>query len=291
MYNMTMKFDIRKDLKTLIVIAFAATLMAVNIKTFVRAGNLFPGGANGLTILTQQLFNLTTGYTPPFTFVNILINAFPVYIGFRYIGKKFSIYSIVMILLTSVLTDLIPGFDVTHDILLISVFGGIINGIAVSICLLSGATSGGTDFISIYLSEKKGIDSFNIILGFNSLILITAGAIFGWDRALYSIIFQYSSTVVIRMLYLKFQQSTLFIVTTKPAEVCEQIYSICRHGATVINGEGAFEHSQKKVVYSVISRSDSGKVMKAIKQIDPGAFINVIKTERMAGRFYFKKEE
>ena len=286
-----MKFDLRKDLRTLFVIVFAAVMMAVNIKTFVRAGGLYPGGVNGLTILIQRIVELLTGFTPPFSVINITLNAVPVYIGFKYIGKKFTAYSILMIILTSVLTDLVPGFAVTEDTLLISIFGGIINGTAISLCLLSGATSGGTDFISIFLSERKGMDSFNIILAFNAIILIAAGALFGWDKAMYSIIFQFAATVVIRSLYLKFQQATLFVVTMKPHEVSETIYEISNHGATIINGEGSFGHSEKHVVYSVIARSDSRDVVKAIKETDPEAFVNVLRTEKLSGYFYYKKEE
>jgi uncharacterized membrane-anchored protein YitT (DUF2179 family) len=76
-----------------------------------------------------------------------------------------------MIVLNSIFTDIIPARIITEDTLLISIFGGIINGLAISICLNSGATSGGTDFISIFLSERRGIDSFNIILGFNAVII------------------------------------------------------------------------------------------------------------------------
>ncbi|MBP3809653.1 MAG: YitT family protein [Clostridiales bacterium] len=286
-----MKFDLRKDLKTLFVIAFAAVMMAVNIKTFVRAGGLYPGGVNGLTILIQRIVEMVFGYTPPFTVINFVLNAVPVYIGFKYIGKKFTAYSILMIILTSVLTDLVPGFAVTEDTLLISIFGGIINGTAISLCLLSGATSGGTDFISIFLSERKGVDTFNVILGFNALILIAAGALFGWDKAMYSIIFQFASTVVIRALYLKFQQSTLFVVTMKPQEVSAKIYEVSNHGATIINGEGSFGHSEKHIVYSVIARADSREVVKAIKETDPEAFINVLRTDKLSGYFYYKKED
>lgn len=286
-----MKFDLKKDLKTLIVITFAAVMMAVNIKTFVRAGGLYPGGVNGLTILIQHTVDLIFGYTPPFSLINLLLNAVPVYIGFKYIGKKFTAYSILMIILTSVLTDMIPGFAVTQDTLLISIFGGIINGTSISLCLLSGATSGGTDFISIFLSERKGVDTFNIILAFNALILIAAGALFGWDKAMYSIIFQFASTVVIRTLYLKFQQSTLFIVTMKPQEVSERIYEVSNHGATIIDGEGSFEHGQKHIVYSVVARADSREVVKAVKQTDPDAFINVLRTDKLSGYFYYKKED
>lgn len=84
---------------------------------------------------------------------------------------------------------------------MISIFGGIINELVISICLLVNATTGGTDFIAIYLSEKKGVDSFHIVLELNVVILASAGLLFGWDKALYSIIFQYASTQVLHTLY------------------------------------------------------------------------------------------
>ena len=223
--------------------------------------------------------------------MNLLLNSVPIYIGYKFIGKKFTIYSCLMIVLTSVLTDLLPAYAITQDILLISVFGGILNGLAISLCLLMGATSGGTDFIAIYLSEKKGVDSFNVILGLNIVILSAAGVLFGWDKALYSILFQYASTQVLHSLYKKFQQGTLFIVTDKPKEVCSAIYQISNHGATILEGEGSFENCERKVVYSVVSSAETKKVIRAVKNIDTNAFINVIKTQELKGHFYQKPEE
>ena len=188
-----MEFDLKKDGKRIIVICLAAVLMAVNIKTFVRAGGLYPGGATGLTILIQRVFEIFFHITLPYTAINLLLNAIPIYIGFRYIGKKFTLYSCLMIVLTSVLTDIIPAYAITYDTLLISIFGGIINGLVISLCLLMNATTGGTDFISIYLSSKRGMDSWNLVLGLNVIILSMAGFLFGWEKALYSIIFQYAS--------------------------------------------------------------------------------------------------
>ena len=117
--------------------------------------------------------------------------------------------------------------------LLLSVFGGIINGAVVSMCLLADATSGGTDFIAIFLSDKKGVDSFNVILGVNVVILSVAGLLFGWEKALYSIIFQYVSTQVLHMLYKKYQQATLFVVTNHAKEVCEVIFKISNRNRIV----------------------------------------------------------
>ena len=182
------KTAIAQSALTFLAVTVGAFLMALNTKTFVSTGGLYPGGITGLTILLQRACNMAFHVTPPFTPINLLLNVVPVYIGFRYIGKQFTLYSCVMIVLNSVFTDLIPDSVITQDVLLISIFGGILNGVAISICLNAGATSGGTDFISIYLSEKSNMDSFYLILGFNAVILCIAGILFGWDKALYSIL-------------------------------------------------------------------------------------------------------
>lgn len=286
-----MKFNVKDDMKRIIVIIIAALLMAGNIKTFVRAGGLYPGGATGLTILIQRAALMFCNVQIPYTLVNVVLNAIPVYIGFRFIGKKFTLYSCLMILLTGVFTDIIPETAITYDTLLISIFGGIINGFAISICLLMGATTGGTDFIAIFLSERKGMDSWNMVLALNVLILVAAGLMFGWDKALYSIIFQFVSTQTLHMLYRKYQQQTLFVVTNRPQEVCTAIASTTNHGATVLEGEGSYEHCERNVVYSVVSRAESKRVIQSVRQVDPAAFINAIRTEQLAGRFYQKPEE
>ena len=227
----------------------------------------------------------------PYTLVNVILNAVPVYIGFRFIGKKFTLYSCLMIFLTGFFTDIIPGWTITYDTLLISIFGGMINGLVISICLMMNATTGGTDFIAIYLSDKKGVDSFNIVLGLNAVILVAAGILFGWDKALYSIIFQYASTQVLHVLYKKYQQKTLFVVTNHLQEISNAIAEVSNHGATILEGEGSYEHCERYVVYSVVSSAESEKVIKAVRETDPQAFINAIRTEQVSGRFYQKPAE
>ncbi|MBQ6551222.1 MAG: YitT family protein, partial [Lachnospiraceae bacterium] len=141
-------------------------------------------------------------------------------------------------------------------------------------------------FISIWLSQKEGVDTFNLIFGINAGILLLAGFLFGWDKALYSIIFQFASTQVLHIMYKKYQQNTLFIITEKSAEVTEMIYRLTHHGATIINGEGAYEHSEREIVYSIVSSAECKKVVEQVRKIDENAFINVMKTERVEGYFY-----
>lgn len=286
-----MKTEVKESIKKILVICFASFLMALNIKSFVRTGGLYPGGATGLALLIQRAADMFLHITIPYTIVNILLNAIPVYIGFRFIGKKFTMYSCLMIVLTSVLTDIIPGYAITYDTLLISIFGGLINGFVIGLCLHMNATTGGTDFIAIYLSEKKEIDSWNVVLGINVVILAAAGVLFGWDKALYSIIFQYTSTQVVHILYRKYQHETLFIVTNKATKVYEVISKMSNHGATIMEGEGSYEHQERKIVYSVVSSAQSKSIIREVKKADPHAFVNAIKTEQIAGRFYQKPNE
>lgn len=286
-----MRTEAKESIKKILVICLASFLMALNIKSFVRTGGLYPGGATGLALLIQRAADMFLHITIPYTIVNILLNAIPVYIGFRFIGKKFTMYSCLMIVLTSVLTDIIPGYAITYDTLLISIFGGLINGFVIGLCLHMNATTGGTDFIAIYLSEKKEIDSWNVVLGINVVILAVAGVLFGWDKALYSIIFQYTSTQVVHILYRKYQHETLFIVTNKATEVYEVISKMSNHGATIMEGEGSYEHQERKIVYSVVSSAQSKSIIREVKKADPHAFVNAIKTEQIAGRFYQKPNE
>lgn len=272
-------------------VVIASVIMAVNINTFVMTGGLYPGGVTGLTLLIQRFGESFFGLHLSFAVVNILLNLIPIYIGFRYIGKKFTMYSCLMIGLTAFLIDVIPDHIVTEDILLISIFGGIINGIAVSLCLRSDTTAGGTDFIAIFLSQKKGIDAWNIILGFNIAQLAVAGLLFGWDKALYSIIFQYTSTQLIQMLYTRFQKKTLFIVTTKPQEVSSIIFEKSHHGATLLRGEGSYEGHERYIVYSVVSSDESKRVVRAVRSVDPQAFVNTFKTDELKGFFYQRPTE
>ena len=283
--------NVSKEVKRIIICCIASCIIAVNIRTFVRTGGLFPGGANGLTLLIQSIFDRYLHITIPYTAINVLLNAIPVYIGFRFIGKKFTLCSCLVIFLTGFLTDSLPAYTITSDILLISIFGGLINGFAISLCLKCDATTGGTDFIAIFLSERKGMDAWNLVLGLNVLILAVAGLLFGWDKALYSIIYQYASTQVLHTLYKKYQQQTLFIVTNHPRAVCDAISQVSHHGATILQGEGSYELEERNMVYSVVSSAESKHVIKAVREVDEHAFINAIKTSQLSGRFYQKPED
>lgn len=287
----SLKEALKKDVVRLAVVLLAAFVMAVNINSFVNAGGLYPGGATGLTIIIQRIARKFFSIAIPFTPINVILNSVPVYIGFRFIGKRFTLFSMIMVVANGIFVDLLPHFAFTNDELLAAVFGGLLNAVAITMCLNVDATSGGTDFISIFLSQKKGIDAFPYILAGNTVILAIAGYLFGWDKALYSMIFQFVTTTALHTLYRTYQQKTLFIITDIPDQVCSLIYDTCGHGATLIDGEGSFAHKNKKIVYSIVSASDTRKLIPKIKELDPGAFINSVRTEEITGNFYMRPRD
>lgn len=270
----------------LFVVVIASILFAWNLCCFAKTANLFPGGFAGLSLLLQEIIFKFLHIRIPYTIFNIVLNLFPIYIAFKYIGRKFTLYSILTIFLSSIFVDILPHYIFTQDILLVSVFGGLINGFAISLCLNVGATTGGTDFISIFLSQQKGIDAWNYILLGNAIMLIIAGALFGWPIALYSIIYQFCSTQIIQMLYKRYKKETLFIISDKSDKIYHAIKELTNHDATLFKGIGCYEEKEKTLIYSVINAEAKRQLIPLIRSIDPHAFINIVKTEELSGRFH-----
>lgn len=275
-----------KTSKRIVLVLLGATLMALNINTFVHSGNLFPGGFTGLSLLLQEVFLKFANINVPYSVLSYALNIAPVIIGFLFIGKKFTLYSVLMIIVSSLLTDILPGLNLTNDILLCSIFGGILNGVAISLCLFAGSSSGGTDFIAIFISEKTGKSAWNYILAFNVVILITAGLLFGWNAALYSIIFQFVSTQALNLLYKKYSKTTLLIITDKDEEIYKIIHEKTNHDATVFVGKGCYKNVEHKLLYTVVSAQESGSLEKSIRNADPNAFINVLESKNIIGKFF-----
>ena len=279
---------IEANARTLIAVLIGSVIMAVNMKTFINQGNLLPGGANGIVVLTQRIMDTFFHVKIPFSALSFTVNAIPAYLAFKTVGKKFTLFSCLCIVIMSVLTDLIPAHAVTYDMLLIAVFGGIINGFAISLILNAGASSGGSDFVAMYFSVRKGISTWNYVLIFNACIILISGQLFGMDSALYTIIFQFCQTQVLNMVYKRYNKKTILVVTDKPQDVADRIMEVTHHAATMFKAEGAYAHMDHYIVYSVLSAEDVPRVRRQVRLVDQHAFLNVVASEAVAGNFYVK---
>ena len=281
--------------RRLFLIILASVLMALDMKTFIQAGGIIPAGFTGMVLLIQEVCMRYANIKIPFSIVYYAFNLVPAIVCFRFIGKKFTLYSALMVFLTGILIDFMPSmfidFIQIHDTLLSAVFGGLLYALSISLCLHAGATSGGTDFIAIFISERYRKDAWNYIFAGNCIILAFAGFLFDLDKALYSIIFQYVTTVALGALYKNYQQRTLLIITNMPDEVYSVINEITHHGATYFDGHGSYEKSPRVMLYSIVTADEVKELIPAIRKIDPTAFINVLKTELLNGKFYMRPKD
>ena len=174
------------------------------------------------------------------------------------------------------------------DLLLLSVFGGILNGFAVGLSLTHNASTGGLDFISIYLANKYKKSMWNVQFAFNCFIIIATGMLYGWERALYTIIFQYCTTQIMNRMHKRYTSQTITIITTHPDEVSNQIFSTIRHGITEIRAMGAYKHTDTTMLYTVVNGYQTDDVVKAILSVDEKAFINIQDTKLVIGNYYQK---
>ncbi len=279
---------VKKELLKILLFTLAAFVMAFNITSFVNHAELYPSGCVGITVLIQRIFGEFAGVAIPYSAIFIPLSILPAIIAYKYLSKKFIFYSFYVSILASVLTDIMPRINITDDVLLVTVFGGCLNGIAIVISLIAGGSAGGTDFISIFISEKYGKDGWNYIFVGNVVVLLTAGILFGIDKALYSIIYQFASTQMLNTFYKKYQKHTLWIITEQPNRVYGRIKEITRHDATLFKCIGLYQGAERNMVYSVVSSNQVNSIIRAIKEVDPHAFINVTKTDTIKGNFYIK---
>lgn len=152
------RLDLGREIRILALGLIGSLIMAINIKSFVHTGGLYPGGFNGVTLLIQTSFQRFLGISLPFSPISLALNAIPAIFSFRAIGKRFTLNTALIIVATSVFTDIVPAMPITQDILLISVFGGLINGAAISLCLIGGtSTAERISLLCIFWKRKIGM--------------------------------------------------------------------------------------------------------------------------------------
>lgn len=276
----------KKSLIQIFFVIISALIYSIAMNFFVYYGNIFPGGFSGLSRIIIGIFDKFLNIKISFSFLYFTLNIIPTFLVFKYVGKKFTIFSIIHFSLVSFFTLILPKYFLTSDMLLISVFSGLLAGTSIALALKNNGSSGGSDFVAIFASTRYGITIWSHIMVVNAFILVVAGLLFGWDKALYSIIYQFCNTQVIKALHDRYQYRTLHIFTEKGHEVSSAIFKTVRHGITKIDAQGEYTHKHKDYLFLTINAFQVRVVVKAVRNIDPHAFINVCKTETVIGNYY-----
>lgn len=272
---------IRNKVQPFFFITIGSLLMAIALSLFLVPNLLLDGGITGISIIIAYLSPI------PLSVLLICLNLPFVYIGYKYIGKQFTIYSCYSIFLLSFFINRFHSFQaLTTDLLLATFFGGLLLGLGVGLVIRNGAALDGTEIVSILLSKKTTLSIGKIILFFNLIIYTFSAFIFSWDRAMYSILCYIIAAKTMDLVIYYFEDSkTMWIVSDYSKEVGDAILVHFKKGVTYLNGEGAFSKKDKKIIFCVIHALEETDLKKLVYSIDPNAFITIATNSNVEGGF------
>ena len=273
----------KRDLISFGCVFCSSLIMAATTKTFVRPAHLLSGGFMGIALLVDMIADLF-GKSIPTAFTLVALNVPVALICAKKISKRFVFFSLLQVFLTSFLLQIIPNYPLFDEQVLNVVFGGYIWGMSIVLALKAGASSGGTDFIALYFANKNGREIWMQVFAFNAIF----GVIFGFDKAGYSILFQFISTKTISTFHTRYKRVMLHIYTVKKDEVVDTYLDKFHHGITALDGYGGYSHHPVSYLTAVVSSYEVGDVLEALKETDPKIIVSVTKVENFIGRFYNK---
>lgn len=268
--------------KRIFFIILGAVLMGVGIEEFLVPNKILDGGIVGISIILSHLTGWRLGL-----FIFILNIPF-FFIGYKQIGKTFALSTLLGITVLSLTTSFLHDWPVfTEDLLLATVFGGIVLGSGVGIVIRYGGSLDGTEILAILANRRLPFSVGEVIMFFNIFIFGTAGFVFGWDRAMYSLLAYFIAFKTIDIVIAGLDESkAAWIISDQHKEIGDAILARLGRGVTYLTGEGAYTGDDKKVIFCVITRLEEAKLKSIVEELDESAFLAVGNiAEVRGGRF------
>lgn len=279
------KLSARKFVSRAFFMLLGASLVSVGLEIFLVPNKIIDGGIVGISIIASHITGIKLGL---FLF---LLNLPFLFIGYKQIGKTFALSTLFSVFVMSVGTTFLhPVPPITIDPLLAAVFGGIILGVGVGMVIRSGGSLDGTEIVAILVTKKSPFSVGELVMFINVFILGSAGFVFGWNQAMYSLIAYYIAFKMIDVTIEGFNESkSVWVISDKHKVIGEAIIDRLGRGVTYMNGEGAYTGEDKKVIFCVITRLEEAKLKTIVEEIDPSAFLAVGNIHDVKGGRFKKK--
>ena len=254
---------------------------------FYQPGHVYASGATGAAQVISELISRIAGHDVlPISITLILVNLPLMVLAWRGIGKQFTVYTVITIVMSSVFIHFIPVRTLTTDPVINAVFGGAIMGFGVGNAMKSGISSGGTDIVSLYMRKKNGRTVGTLSFIVNGVIVFLAGVLFGWTYMLYSIIAIFVNSRVQDAIFTRQKRLQVMIVTEHGDMLVERLFEAFNHGVTILNNsEGGYTHKKRTVLLSVITMYEYQDFKHIIAKYDPHAFVSISENVRVLGKF------
>ena len=259
-------------------LTFGAILAACALETFLIPNTILDGGVTGISIIINKLSNIPLGL------LVFLLNVPFIYVGFKNLGKMFLIRALYCMILFSISLEVFKDLhSFTEDMLRATVYGGLLLGIGVGIIIRCGGCVDGTESVAIVISKKTNFSVGQIVMCFNLIIYSVAGFIFGFDRALYSLLTYFITFKVIDFVSEGLEQAkAALIVTSKGTHLSNEIYKRLGRTTTTIKGKGLIS-GEKEVMYCVLTRVEIFELKRIVEEMDESAFITILEVSDIIG--------
>ena len=259
-----------KTILDLIAILLGCILAALAIECFLIPNTILDGGITGISIIVHKVFKI------PLSILVIILNIPFIYIGYRNLGKQFMIRTIYSMIMFSIFLDHFKNIQsFTNEILLATVYGGGLLGIGVGLVIRYGGCVDGTESVAIVISKKLNFSVGQIVLFFNLIIFTIAGFIFGFERAMYSLL-----TYIITFKVVDFvadgidEAKAAMIITDKGTSLSEEIYNRLGRTTTTLRGKGLLS-GEKAILYCVLTRLEIFELKRIVEEMDESAFVTI----------------
>lgn len=262
---------LKERIGRMIMLVVGAIVYVTGLELFLIPNDTIDGGVTGIALMASTLTDL------PFGMFFTLINLPFLYIGYKQIGKTFTINTLIAVLLVAFLSTQFEALEpFTRDPFLSAVFGGIILGIGVGLIIRSNGSLDGTEIVAIILDRKTTFSVGEIIMFFNLFILGAAGFVYTANSAMYSLIVYFIAYKMMDVMITGLDESKgVMIVTSNPDGISDALLHRLGRGVTILYGEGAYLKEEKRILYSVISRLEVAKIKDIVYDHDPKAFITI----------------
>ncbi|WP_108672502.1 YitT family protein [Peribacillus acanthi] len=279
------KLSTAKVIQRTILITIGALFMATGLEIFLIPNQVIDGGVTGVSIMLSHITGAKLGI---FLF---LLNLPFVYLGYKQFGKTFAISTVYGIIMLSIFATYFHPIDpFTEDVLLATLFGGIFLGVGVGLVIRNGGALDGTEILSIVISKRVPFSVGEIVMFINLFILGSAGFVYSWDRAMYSILAYVVAAKAIDIVITGMEESkSVWIISDEAKEIGDAINNRLGRGVTYLHGEGAYTGDNKKVIFCIITRLEESKLTTIVEEIDPSAFLAIADISEVRGGRFKKK--
>lgn len=265
-------------------LTLGAFIAGFALEGFLVPNNIIDGGIVGISMIASYITKLNLGL------LLFVLNLPFMFMAFTKLGKKFVFQTFYAISMLSLAVNIFHHHQITSDLLLATVFGGIILGTGVGLVLKSNGSMDGTEILSLFLSKKYGFSVGELIMGMNIFIYAGAGLVFGWEKAMYSVLTYFIAYRVIDVVLEGMNNSkSVRIISDYAYEIGSALIERLDIGVTYLRGKGGYSGLEKILIYCVASRLELTKMKEIIKEIDPTAFISVVDVHEAYGSRMKKK--